>query len=96
MSYTITDSYPPSGLCPVQAEGKINGHPYYFKARYNTMALYVNTSEGATEVDPYDQKTWSYKEVSPGLSFEAGWAPTWECERFLDKAYALFVAQNPK
>ena len=28
-----------SGLCPVQAEGMINGQPFYFRARHNTVSL---------------------------------------------------------
>lgn len=38
----IVYSIEPSGNCPVQAEGHVDGKPFYFRARHSTFRLEFN------------------------------------------------------
>jgi hypothetical protein len=43
----IKFSIGPSGSCPVQAEGTINGKRFYFRARKSTMQLFIGNTKSA-------------------------------------------------
>jgi hypothetical protein len=75
------------GNCPVQAEGKIGGKPFYFRARGSAWAiaiggdLYATTFGNAT-----DSRGWLYQEEYPGGPFAAGWMSEAEARAFIEQA----------
>jgi hypothetical protein len=78
------------GNCPVQAEGTINGKPFYFRARGTHWSLRVG---GADVVgDP----AWEYEEPYGEGPYDAGWMSEQEARQFIDRAAALYVKAYPK
>lgn len=105
----ITFDQPPSGKCPVQADGRINGHPFYFRSRGAHWALHINPRKE----DPVDYCAWSldpdrhwyhieeYKgvmafrddEINDGKKFAAGWAEPDECLQFIERAAQIWLKE---
>lgn len=77
------------GNCPVQAEGTINGEPFYFRARGRHWSFSVGQ-------DPIGEPHWKHREeYLPGAGpFAAGWMTTDEARAFIDKAAKMFDAAN--
>jgi hypothetical protein len=73
------------GNCPVQAEGRINGHKFYFRARGEHWSIGVGG-------DPIMNPAWSYEEPYGDEPFAAGWMTEDEARTFIDKAVGLFRA----
>lgn len=64
------------GFCPVQAEGIVNGQPWYFRARGDHWSFVVYED---------DKRTQLWNTVGKyGVQFEAGWMD-------LDRAETLIV-----
>lgn len=83
---------PIGGTAPVQAEGTVNGFPFYFKSRGNAMRLYVASSPFS---DPFDNDSWTYAEdYKPEDDFAASYAPKEDCEAFLDRAFEKWVEEK--
>jgi hypothetical protein len=58
------------GNCPVQAEGEINGQPFYFRARGEHWSLEI----GECQVDgPDPDAPWRYEEPWGDGPYDAGW-----------------------
>lgn len=102
---TIIYTEEPSGKCPVQAEGTINGREFYFRSRGSRWALHVAGPCG--NVFASDQ--WSHSEEYPGcadeeptligereVKFGAGHAEPEECKEFITRVAALWVEQQSK
>lgn len=72
------------GNCPVQAEGTVNGKPFYFRAR----GAHWSMSIGGEDVvgDP----EWSHEEDYGDSAFAAGWMPESEARGFIAKAASLY------
>lgn len=71
------------GFCPVQAEGTIDGKPFYFRARGFRWELEIETSQG-------DGSPWSAS-CTWGEWPDAGWMPEDEARRLIEwcaKEYA--------
>jgi hypothetical protein len=90
-----------SGYCPVQAEGTVNGYPFYFRSRHQHWALYIGP-KGST-ANMHDRE-WSFREVYPGCAdetptdyggrlvyFSAGSAGKKECAEFIERAAVAFL-----
>tara|TARA_B110001454_G_C12718140_1_gene433479 strand:+ start:2048 stop:2314 length:267 start_codon:yes stop_codon:yes gene_type:complete len=86
MKPTIIFTQGPEGLCPVQAEGTVNGHPFYFRARHLSWSLSVASSPNGHVME---DDTWSHWETYPGVS--AGAASTQECMEFINRAAELWA-----
>ena len=67
------------GNCPVQIEGKIRDHTFYFRARGSSWTVEVFKPENITETK------WAYSEPYGG-QFEAGWISLLQAHVFLEKA----------
>jgi len=78
----------PSGLCPVQAEGTINGHPFYFRSRHENWAVRV---ADAKDGDPISGPNWIHEEDYPGNEYSAGYASEKECIEFINKCAQLWA-----
>lgn len=95
----------PSGQCPVQAEGKINGLPFYFRSRGGHWSLSIAKE---LDGDPLDYKNcYVHRELYDGVNrdepqilhghevqFGAGWATHEECLAFIERAATLLLANN--
>lgn len=58
------------GQCPVQAEGTIDGHGFYFRARGESWSIQVNNIQKSHS---FDGDNWTYRqEYQPEKKFSAG------------------------
>ena len=75
----------PSGTCPVQAEGTINGLPFYFRARGRHWSLYVAKTETG---DPLGDDVHVHREEYHGGhgDFAASYAKPHKCRQFIERA----------
>lgn len=64
------------GNCPVQAEGTIDGEPFYFRARGCSWSLGIGA-------DPVGAPDW-YCETPYGEGFEAGWMTVTEARALIE------------
>ena len=72
------------GNCPVQAEGKVDGQEFYFRARGSRWSFSVGGSDVIVSPD------WFYEEPYGLGPFDAGWMTEDEARAFIDKAVALY------
>lgn len=88
MSYEITSI---GGNCPVQAEGTIDGMPFYFRARGEHWSFSVaDTPDGP----PVEGKGFYYEEDYGDEPYAAGWMPESEAYVFIEKAAKLYRTRN--
>jgi hypothetical protein len=73
------------GNCPVQADGTIDGTPFYFRARGSKWALSVGE-------DPLSSSAWRHIEDYGEDQFSAGWMTEDEAITFIKKAVDIFRA----
>lgn len=70
------------GNCPVQAEGIVDGQPFYFRARGNAWSMSIGG-------DVYCQPDW-YMEETYGRWPDAGWMSEEEAMAFIEKSVASY------
>ena len=68
------------GNCPVQAEGTIDGEPFYFRARGNAWSI------GIGGRCPIVRPDWSCREAYGEDAFAAGWMSEDEARSFIFQA----------
>jgi hypothetical protein len=85
MNEVITIQYI-EGNCPVQAEGRIDGHKFYFRARGKHWSFSVAGEDG----DVFGTDAWEYEEDYPGGPYAAGWMSEEEARAFIEKAAAVY------
>lgn len=73
------------GNCPVQAEGAIDGEPFYFRARGEHWSFSVGA-------EPVGQPHWSWRQRYPGDRYAAGWMSEEEARAFIAQAAAQYRA----
>lgn len=74
------------GQCPVQAEGKIDGKPFYFRARGERWTMGI----GGEDVVGYPQwKRWAKWGDGP---FAAGWMTEDEARKIIEQCAADYSA----
>lgn len=75
-----------SGLCPVQSEGVIDYHPYYFKARGDNWFIQIGSKPSPYTADVFtDENCWEYGELY-GEVPDAGYMPFIEALGFIEVA----------
>ena len=67
------------GLCPVQAEGTIDGKPFYFRARGSAWSIGIGG-------EPVGSPEWSHREPYGDGQFDAGWMRLHEARAFIEQA----------
>lgn len=77
------------GNCPVQAEGTVDGRPFYFRARG------AHWSFGVGDDPILEEDCDFYYEEEYGTQYEAGWMDDEEARKFIDKAVALYRSSLP-
>lgn len=78
------------GLCPVQAEGTINGVPFYFRARHQHWLLAIGGE------DPVDDPEWEYEEHYSDVPSAAGYMTEDEARQFISAAAERFERGEPE
>jgi len=88
----------PSGTCPVQAEGTINGYPFYFRSRHMRWSIRVARNKDG---DPFDDDAWYFEEDYPSKEGEehlrrvsAGYAAKEECIKFIERCAETFISKE--
>jgi len=78
------------GNCPVQAEGTVDGTPFYFRARWGSWSLAVGENcVGAAESE---DGVWVREREYGDGRYDAGWMSVDEARAFLLEAAAAYVA----
>lgn len=103
MSLIIEYEYGPGGKCPVQAEGKINGLPFYFRSRGAHWSLSIAKTETGDALDYgncyfHREKYDGVNKDEPcknGWQFGAGWAEPEECKAFIERTAERLFSPNP-
>ncbi len=75
------------GNCPVQAEGTVNGRPFYFRARGDSWSLSIGG-------DPVRDPEWEHEEWY-GVWPAAGWMPEEEALAFIHGTAARYTRGEP-
>jgi len=75
------------GACPVQAEGRINGKPFYFRARGAAWRLNIGGDDDQLVLTP----EWSYGEPYGNEAFAAGWMSEDEARGFIWRAARMYA-----
>ena len=79
-----------SGMCPVQAEGWMDGFPFYFRARHCGWTLTVS-APGTDPCDVFVDAHLDGKEVGiyhvSELYDDAGWMPHETAKHFIQREY---------
>jgi hypothetical protein len=94
---TIEYEQGPCGQCPVQAEGKINGLPFYFRSRGVSWSLSIATMPDGDSLD--DEEVYFHAEIYDGensgdFRFGAGYANVDECLAFIERAAKLLLGDK--
>jgi hypothetical protein len=73
------------GNCPVQAEGVIDGKPFYFRARGEHWSMGVGG-------EPVCSPEWEHVEEWGDGQYAAGWMPEEVAHQMIAKAVAMYRA----
>ncbi len=81
------------GNCPVQANGTLDGYPFYFRARGEHWTMTIANSKDTPMDDLWSgyEEAWHYGEDYGDSQFAAGWMSEDEARAFLQKAAELFM-----
>lgn len=75
------------GNCPVQAEGEVDGKPFYFRARGDEWSMGIGG-------DPVSDPDWECFESYGDGPYDAGWMPQHEALGFIAKAVGMYAARE--
>ena len=73
------------GNCPVQAEGTIDGKPFYFRARGASWSMSIGGSDVVGNPD------WYYQQAYGDDSYSAGWMTEEEARTFINQSANLYI-----
>lgn len=73
------------GCCPVQAEGTIDGKPFYFRARGSSWSMSIGGSDVVGNPD------WYYQQAYGEDGFSAGWMTEVEALTFINESAKLYI-----
>ena len=88
------------GNCPVQAEGFIDGQPFYFRARGGSWSLSIgsdfedSSDTGVHGLDVIGKPKWFHEEDWGDGPYAAGWMPIEIAEEMIEKGAVLFRIQS--
>jgi hypothetical protein len=74
------------GNCPVQAEGRIGGVPFYFRARGEHWSIGIGG-------DVVGKPDWYHEEEYPGGEFAAGWMSETEARQFIHDVTERYLSE---
>lgn len=73
----------------MQAEGTVDGHAFYFRARWESMSIRVASNKTLDPLD--DENAWYSFEEYGDEPAAAGYAPKEDCIAFINKAAELWA-----
>lgn len=79
------------GQCPVQAEGKINGHAFFFRARGTRWSMEIAPSPSVSALDP---QAWRWEETFATWP-DAGYISQEEALAKIEHAARIWQAVRP-
>lgn len=74
------------GVAPVQAEGTVDGKPFYFRSRGNRWSMRI----GGRDVVGHPE--WTYTEAYGDEPFDASYITVEEAQTFIEKAVDCYRA----
>lgn len=77
------------GNCPVQAEGFVNGAPFYFRARHEHWSFGVGS-------DPVDGDGFYVRQRYVDGQGDAGWMSEEEARAVIEVAAKMYATLNPR
>lgn len=75
-----------SGLCPMQSQGWIHGHPYYFKARGDEWFVQIANQISPNIELPLESDDYTEYGASYGVFPDAGYMPFIEALGFIEQS----------
>ena len=89
------------GNCPVQADGKIDGKPFYFRARGGRWSISIGGSDVISRPQwyfsaPYRDPAPTPHAIAGKLHFAAGWMPKEAAASFIYTAAQLYFRTKRK
>ena len=85
MNYTVDWI---GGNCPVQAEGVVDGKPFYFRARWNAWSLSVDQNDDILNPE------WCYIENYGDGPYDAGWMEESVALSMIKKAISIYLKEK--
>lgn len=76
------------GNCPVQAEGTVNGKPFYFRARGESWSMSIGGE------DVVGRPEWFHEEGYGETQFAAGWMTIDEAKNFIAVAAKRYETEH--
>lgn len=76
------------GNCPVQAEGMIDGVPFYFRARGKRWSLEIGPNASIIESE------WSHSEKYSDKEYAAGWMSVDEAKALIAKGAEIYRTEK--
>lgn len=76
------------GNCPVQAEGAVDGAPFYFRARGNRWSMSIGGDDVVRSPDWYHEEPYGEEE------YVAGWMPAYVALGFIARAVGLYANRD--
>lgn len=86
-----------SGTCPVQAEGTIDGLPFYFRARHDAWTFSVASTVDGDPVEVWNEpeEGYHYREAYGELGgFDAGYMAHELARTFVEQAAERFMQER--
>lgn len=77
------------GNCPVQAEGFVNGVPFYFRARHEHWSF-------GAGIDPVEGDEFYIQQRYDGGQADAGWMSDEEARSAIEASAKLYAVLNPQ
>jgi len=81
------------GMCPVQAEGTIDGTPFYFRARGAKWEIGIGLDAVSACLDRGEAGGW-YKREPYGENFKAGYMPVKETIAFIEQCAKEYLSEG--
>lgn len=81
--------------CPVQAEGTINGVPFYFRARGQSWKIGIGNNPAAVAMN-IDKTGWKKSEPWGEKMYDAGWMSEETAKEIIERCAEEYVNQEVK
>jgi hypothetical protein len=78
------------GNCPVQAEGSVDGYPFYFRARGDRWCVEIASTKDNPDWFDSDENLWVWSEEWGDNPFAAGWMPETTALEMIAKGILLW------
>lgn len=86
------------GFCPVQVEGTVNGHPFYFRARWDEWSFSISLNPDVDVVGMTSSEGGFYREEKYGMHrhYAASYMPDEDIETTIRQCAHEFITEHPE